>query len=1155
MKDDLKKNAAQAGCERISTPLGACGIDAHTLFDLAPLPYQSLDDKGRILDVNTPWTELFGRTREEVVGQYFGNFLTLKSESLLQKRFARFLAKGETRQVEFTIIRPDGARLLVEVNGKIAYDEQGNFLQTHCILTDITEKRRAENALQESETRFRNLFEKNIDGIIYTNLDATIVDVNSAFCNILQSSQDDLLGKSLYDLMPEEWHDINAKIFKNQVLTKGWSEEYRKEYISPRGHRVPVLVRVWLNRGVKGNPVGAWGIVKDVTQTLHTEAALEKSEDRYRRVMQSANEGLLGMDVDHRIVITNPAIAELLGYPQHELIGKPFFDLVREQDHKDQIERFMRPEVGQKEQYERQLLCKDGSEICASLSGSPIFSSEGEYTGYFTMVTDHTDRKKAESALRLTQFSVDNAPVDIYWLNQDGRVVYANEQACVSRGYTKEEMLQLRVSDFNPAFPKEGWADYWKTHQKMDFNRFESSHMRKDGSIFPVTIVSHYQFQEGQEYLFTYAFDMTEKERTNRELQRNQTLLNEVQRISQTGGWEIDTMSGQFIWTEGQYRLLGLAQNERPRRAIEYLDEFVHPEDRTVLGRAMYRILNEKIPVEAEYRAIRANGEEVVFLTKGIPDLDSAGNVQRVYGSTLDVTRERKAAEELKLAHIRLLTILDGIDATIYVSTIGTNDILFMNAHMREQFGVPDKAQKCHLLFRGENEQCSFCPKPGLLNEDGTPVKTIVTERHNPVLDRWFLNHDRAIEWLEGEMVHMHMAADITELKAMEQELVGAMAEAEAAGIAKNEFLANMSHEIRTPLNGLLGMLQLLQMTKLVDEQRDYLDTAMNSGRNLLRILNDILDLSKIESGKLEFDEHDMELTEVLDSVTSVFRYQAESRGIDISWKIDESRPRYFMVDKGRLRQILFNLVGNSTKFTESGSITVEAYPLKRLAADGKTILFFSVSDTGIGIPDNKVTPVFDPFTQVDGSSTRKYQGTGLGLGIVRRLVTLMGGNISITSEEGKGTVIAFTIRVNPADSCRVKGGFECVDSERQEIKILVAEDERINRQVIQRLLAKMGHNAHCVEDGQRAIDVLKERHFDCLLTDIQMPVMDGLKATRIIREDLKLDIPIIALTAHAMKGDRKRFLDAGMNGYISKPFEMAELQQELHRVILAAQS
>ena len=247
--------------------------------------------------------------------------------------------------------------------------------------------------------------------------------------------------------------------------------------------------------------------------------------------------------------------------------------------------------------------------------------------------------------------------------------------------------------------------------------------------------------------------------------------------------------------------------------------------------------------------------------------------------------------------------------------------------------------------------------------------------------------------------------------------------------------------------------------------------------------------------------------------------------------------------------------MGNASKFTESGRIEVEAYPLAQPGPDGKARIFFSVTDTGIGIPDEKVDSVFDPFTQVDGSSTRKYQGTGLGLGIVRRLVMLMGGNVSMTSLEGKGTIVAFTVLAEEVDRTGITPILMGSFHENVRFSVLVAEDERVNQTVVKRLLGKLGHEVVCVETGEEALKVLRDRAFDCILMDIQMPGLDGMETTRIIREKLRLSVPIIALTAHAMKGDRDRFLEAGMTGYVAKPFDLAELEAELRRVMVSGKA
>ncbi len=1280
MTDDTTKTQEELLAEIEALKKVAERGQAGMLFDLAPLPYQSLDESGNILNVNHAWLELFGYDKHEVIGRWIGGYLAPDSVALLKERFSAFLAEGEVRSAEFVIIKQDGSRALVTVDGRIRYDTSGNFSQTHCILTDITEKRRAEEELAASEQRFRRLFESSREGIIYTNTDGSIVNINPTLGSMLGYSQDDLLGKNIQDITPEKWHDSGDSIVRDQVLKTGESGELRKEFLHAQKIAVPVSVRMMLNRSAEGVPLGAWHIIKDLSQELLVEKSLKESEYKYQRIVETANEVIMGLDGENRIVFVNDVFSDFLGYDRKDVIGKHLYEFVRPEDREDQEKHFLLRKQGVRDRYERTFVRKDGSVVWGLVSATPQLDESGAYAGSFAMIMDITERKRAaqelrvsekkyrdifeysveglyqstvggrfisvnpalakimgydspedllasmndlstqfyaspddrrkvlevlerdgeissleirhrrkdgrliwimenarairddageiemlegsvvditerklaEEKLKLTQFSVDNAPVSVCWINSDGQYVYANEHACQSLGYTQDELLQKSIMDVNPFFKTVNWPAYWEERRKTVLRKFEFLRVRKDGSSFPAEIVSHYKSYGGQEYLFTYVYDLTERKDANRALRHSQELFDEVQRISRIGGWDVSMDTGDIFWSAGQAQLHGKEPGYAPKDLREFMERYVHPDSRTAVASAWEKIVRNLVPVEIEYRGLKADGSEVLFFTTGLPDVDETGTLRRIYGSNRDVTEERLAEQGLKESHERMLKILDGIDADIYVSGIETDEVLFMNAHMREHFGELAAGSKCHKAFRDEPEPCSFCPKGKMVDAAGKPVDTIICERFNPLTRRWYLNHDRAIEWLEGKLVHMHMAADITDLKSMEEELKVAMVEAETANIAKNEFLANMSHEIRTPLNGLLGMLQLLQLTSLVDDQRDYLDTAVTSGQNLLQILNDILDLSKIESGMLEFDDQELELGEILESVVSVFRHQAESRGLEITWHIDESLPRHFLADKGRMRQILFNLVGNATKFTKQGSIRVEGYPIARPLKDGRTQLYFSVSDTGIGIPDDKIERIFDPFTQVDGSFSRKYQGTGLGLGIVRRLVTLMGGNIAVISEEEKGTTIVFTLAVQSASPSRLPRSVE-MKGDIGGLDILVAEDEHVNRIVAKRLLGKLGHTVTCVESGEKAVEILRTETFDCVLMDIQMPGMDGMETTRVLRKELKIEMPIVALTAHAMKGDRKRFIESGMDGYMAKPFDMNELQDELFRVMTEA--
>lgn len=389
---------------------------------------------------------------------------------------------------------------------------------------------------------------------------------------------------------------------------------------------------------------------------------------------------------------------------------------------------------------------------------------------------------------------------------------------------------------------------------------------------------------------------------------------------------------------------------------------------------------------------------------------------------------------------------------------------------------------------------------------------------------------------------YINVLTDVTDLAA-------ARIEAEASSRAKSEFLANMSHEVRTPLNGIVGMLQLLSQTFLDAEQKEFVFTAIRSSRRLTQLLTDILEISRIEAGKMTVVAQEFHFIELRDSVRDLFAIPAKAKGITLSFEVDEAIPSHVVGDEGRLRQILFNLVGNATKFTSKGSVHVAA---RRVDVDNGMHVEFTVRDTGVGIPRERQEDIFNAFTQVDGSAVRQHGGVGLGLAIVRRLVDMMGGSIAVQSEPGQGTTMTARIPLVPGPTVcgvREKPALPMVRDKR----ILVVEDDPINQLALTRMIKKLGHFPTLAGNGREALDKLALDDFDCVLMDIQMPIMDGLEATGRIRSGaiarVSPRIPIIALTGHAMPGDREHFMERGMTAYLSKPVDMDALARLITEV------
>ena len=691
-------------------------------------------------------------------------------------------------------------------------------------------------------------------------------------------------------------------------------------------------------------------------------------------------------------------------------------------------------------------------------------------------------------------------------------------------------------------------------------------------------------------------------------LQKSEKQLSFVLEGSQLGFWDWNLKTDEVRRNERWALMLGYTLDDIEFTTKQWSD-FVHPDDIDHAWRAIRDNLEGRSALyRAEYRMRTKDGTYRWILDQAkVVERDAAGRPLRMSGTHTDIT-ERKQAE----ARLRRKSAINKAQADIASaltrpesSIVSLSEVVHRCALKitESAYGlvssIDPKTQGCVGSSRSGVRQTEMClvgldsricfPKDpavfagfwGGLNRnqpfytnspDSYPASSGLPPGHIPI-KRFMVVPAVYQGELLGEIALANSKRDYTEedlaavqvfanlfavavyrMRAIE-ELLKAKDSAEAASKAKSEFLANMSHEIRTPLSGILGMLQLMVGSPLDGEQKEYILAAMRSSHRLTRLLSDILDLSKIEAGKMALHEEEFEIAGQRDTILDLFTMEAKEKGIVLDFSIDERTPSLLIGDKSRLQQILFNLIGNAIKFTDAGRVQVEVMPLG--LQHGALRVLFIVHDTGIGIADDLLRVVFEPFTQAESSYTRRFQGAGLGLSIVRKLIGMMHGELTIDSTEGLGTTVYCSLPFKLPTSRRrthEKHVEKAGGLRHQPVRILFAEDDVVNLMAGKRLLEKSGYTVGTAMDGQEALAKLSDKEFDLIIMDIQMPGMNGVAATKAIREGRagqdKVNIPIIAMTAYSMSGDREKFLAAGMEDYISKPVSMAELHAVINKVI-----
>ncbi|WP_208596370.1 PAS domain S-box protein [Desulfonatronospira thiodismutans] len=901
------------------------------------------------------------------------------------------------------------------------------------------------------------------------------------------------------------------------------------------------------------------GFITDITEHKQAQDQIEKKSEELELYFNSSLDLLCIANVDGRFLRLNPEWEKVLGYTTQELEGRMFLDFVHPDDVESTVAAVSRLENQEQVlNYVNRFCCKDGSYRWIEWRSRPLGRQ------IYAAARDITEHKKvlaklqeSEQSLARTLQAIGDGVIST---DMDSRVVQMNPVAEKLCGWDEAEARGRLLSDVLRIVNADTRAVVDNPLQKV----FATGHTL--GLASHVMLLS----RTGEEYHIADSAapirdshgnitgavlvfrDVTREHAQAERLRTSEERLDRAMAVKNEGIWDWNLVTNETYFDDRYYTMAGYSPNEFPQHFSGWAER-VHPEDLQKATSAIEDCIAGKTETfDIEFRFKHKDGSWIWIQGQGkIMERNPDDSPLRMIGTHTDIT-ERKLAEEALLESEEMQRKILQAVPDLIVRTDLEGIITFVNELAYPGLSyIPQASIYGRSLF-------SFIDARDLPRAQENALKRL---EKNIGPQEYRLNFEEGISIdteINGAVVYdkesmpvgmVYVIRDITDRKRDKKELLKAKEQAEAANQAKSRFLANMSHELRTPFNGIMGMMQLLQTTTLDEEQQEYVDMAIKSSQRFARLLSDILDLSSVETGRMSIFNSEFDLGEALGSIHDIFDASAREKGVFLEYLPGDDVPAKVIGDAVRVKQILITLVSNALKFTEKGVVEIRLDALCA-AKGGDVRIKFAVSDTGIGIPEDQLKNLFTPFEQLDGSYTRKHQGAGLGLSIVKRLVELMNGNIDIDSLPGEGTTVHVVLPfgLSARDDRETPGKALSTEQSRDFLNILLAEDEPLNQKFMVTLLKKFGHNVVLAPNGKQAVEEFFRHDFDCVLMDIQMPEMTGLEATRAIREaksaGSKRDVPIIAVTAHTQSGDRERFLDAGMDDYIGKPVSSQDFQR-----------
>ena len=957
-----------------------------------------------------------------------------------------------------------------------------------------------------------------------------------------------------YTILDDKILEVNdaleSDLFKDNVLVTG-APNIRfyagAPLIDPNGHRLGSLCVIdRVPRKLTDEQKDALRTLADEVmshlllkkQKQELEESLTAHKDFYR-LFNSSPEIHLIADRDSKIELINDAIENVLGYTPQQAIGQSLWYFVVGNNREQFVPTFEKA-ITSKQAFEIETETVTADNRVKWIGWCAI-TKEGKW---YASGRDITYQKKLLAELEQLSLVASKVHNGVVISNADDHIIWTNEAFEKITGYNLNDVKNKRLRNVLNGIPTP------EQKQKLDLaiSKKESYQADllvscKDGkSIWVSVINSVVHNAEGKiDKFIRIVIDITLRKNAEKELD----ILSFAARKSPSGTL-IRDKDGKVIWmNEALEHILGYPLEEVRGKALgkRLMGKDSNVED---FNKAVEAVKQKKA-YELELKIYRKDGTPIWAYLSNSPLLNEMGEVERQITIAVDITERKTAEEELKLLSLVASSTTSGV-----VINNRNGDVEWINSAFEKITGynINDVKDK-HLgdTLKGELTDVSIIERARRLSQNKQSFEVDLLAYRKDGQPLWISVINSVILTANGEVdKYIEVIIDITSKKRIELELISAKEQALQLNRAKDMFISVMSHEIRTPLNAVIGMSRLLIDNDPLESQKENLDILKFSAENLMTLINDVLDFTKIETGNIELEKAEVNLREMVRRVVNSMQYRVSENNIYLKETIDEAIPEFIIGDSARLVQVLLNLVNNAVKFTDKGGVTIDLRVLEETNSNIR--IRFAVTDTGIGIANDKLGTIFESFKQAEADTTRKYGGTGLGLAISKRLVELHDSRINVDSVLGRGSTFWFIITFNKTKH------HTNITNDKMEIglrlNILVVDDNQINRILVNKVLQKWGAQADFAENGEEAIDkIVSNMNYDVVLMDIHMPVMGGLEATQVIRakpEAYFQQLPIVALTASMLSSEINQMDSVGMNDFILKPFDPKTLFEKLSR-------